>query len=401
MRAHDSALAPLFGPQAVHLHRFLFRLGIAAIQAFAYVFIFELFFAANQSLSKSIAGVAFLYALSQLLTLILTPLTGAFLRRGVKRMLGYSISLHALSIAFLALAFFPERGAENAFQAIAAFVILQGMARAMYWIPYKAGAAHEKPHPSATREILIAATPALIGLVIGAFAWFTPIVLMVVVIILLASAIPVMLMPQYHERFIWTYGRTLRELMSRSRRHDMIAALCDGMQGAGLLFVWPLAAFMLFDWSYATLGLVLSLSILLAATVKRLVHSIIVGLNVEHSRHVAALLVFSTWIMRIGAGTPVGVIAVESFYISGVRPLRFGIDPHGRDQAADHAHFIDEETALKEMAHAFGRALMAVCLAVLALLYFDAIAFIAVLALAGAASVASIYLTQRSLHDRL
>lgn len=384
------------GRRAIQLHRFLYRVGLSAVNTFAWVFIFQLFFETNRSLTLSLTGTATLYALSQAITFIFTPLTGALLRRGTRRLLCYSISVTALSCISLALAFVPYNDTYNhVYQAIAAFIIFQGFARALYWLPYKAGSVHSvgaHPKASISRESMLALIPAIFGLLVATSIAWIPVVLMGMAILMLASCIPVMLMPEYHERYSWSYSQTVQQLFSFSRRHRVSKAITDGMQAAGLLFVWPLAVFLLFDWSYATLGLVLSISLLLALMLRQSVQALFYALNVHNSPHVLAAYAFSTWVLRLGAGTPVGVISVESLYLSGSRPHSFHIDPVGKDQTADHGHFVDEETALKEMGLAIGRIAMALTLAVLVYFFSDAIAFVVTIVLAGIAAGASVYL---------
>ena len=327
------------------------------------------------------------------------------MRRGVRRILGYAVALAALSLGLLALMFVPLSGSgEHVFSAIASFAILQGMYRALYWLPYRVGAVHtHSTHSRASmlREAAVAIAPALIGIVLGTAFNLAPLLLLAAAALMLISIIPIILMPEHHERFSWTYAQTLDHLFSYPRRHLLKQSIYDGIQGASLLFIWPLAVFIVLDWSFVTLGLVLSLSILVSLALRRLIRSLLQSLHVQHSHHVAATLVFSLWIVRLGVGTPMGIIAIDSLYTSASSPLKFGIDAHGRDQSADLSHFIDEDTALKEMGLALGRIGICALLGMLALLFSDAVAFVSTLTVAGFAAAASVYGAHRNAHQRI
>src|SRR5688572_22682862 len=115
-------------------HRFLMRLAFAAGNVFAWVFAFRGFFLASGSLEAALFAVAVLYALMQGIVLMMTPLSGAALRHGMRRALAYGTLIAAFAFACFSLVFAPQVGAQFAFTMIATFVVFMGLHRALYWI---------------------------------------------------------------------------------------------------------------------------------------------------------------------------------------------------------------------------------------------------------------------------
>ena len=97
------------------------------------------------------------------------------------------------------------------------------------------------------------------------------------------------------------------------------------------------------------------------------------------------------WIARLVVATPLGVVSVDSYFYT-TAPRRLGVDALSFEQAADGATFVDEYTALKEIALGLGR--IAACLfgAAVSLSISLPVAFLAVFIVAAVASGASVLL---------
>src|SRR3989344_7713112 len=84
-----------------HAHRFLLRTGLAIGNVFAWIFVFEYFALLSNSVPRALAGVLIVYALSQAITILATPLAASFLRRGTHSMLLWALTLAASAFIVL------------------------------------------------------------------------------------------------------------------------------------------------------------------------------------------------------------------------------------------------------------------------------------------------------------
>jgi len=387
------------GARALHIHRFLLRLALSAGNIFAWLIVFRAFFITNGDLALSVAGVAILYALSQAIAILVTPLSGAALRHGVRRALAYGTLCAAFGFVGITLLFAPARSLEASwFWLIGNFVVLMGLHRALYWVPYAASAADEgalrKPF-AVGREVAIALMPLLAGLVITTGWLGAPLLFAGIALLILVSMLPVAAHDELFERFEWGYGETFRALVSWENRGALLLSIFDGVQGATLLLIWPLAVFLILNQSFFAVGLILSLTLLITLLSRHALGSILRWLDVERSTSVLATIAFSSWMFRLAAGTPIQIIVADVYYHSGVSPKRHSIDAPAGEQAADGGHFVDEYTALKEIGLALGRIIACVLLAKLVLFFQPPLAFAVSILLAAVCAAGAVILSRR------
>jgi hypothetical protein len=378
------------------LHRLLFRAALAAGNVFAWVIVFRLFYVSDRELANgleyALAGTAALYALSHALTFILTPLAGMSLRRGIRKALLFGTVLASLSFALIAILFLADPSSDEVFWTAATFALVQGFYRAFYFVPYKTleGGEHLT---SILREAAIALMPAFAGFVLTAFADGAFILFASCAALALLSALSVARMPETYEAFDWSYGETLREFLARRNHVAVGLFILDGVQGAVLLFIWPLAVFLLLG-SLRSLGAVLTATLCVAYLGRFVVKKTLRSLRAR-SPLLLASIVFSTWMVKLAAASPVQVLMVNVAYTSGASPARFSIDAHSSEQRADGGHFIDEYTAVKEMGLSLGRIAACVLFIVLLITTVESLAFAALIVTAAVSAAWSVLLAHR------
>jgi len=356
--------------QSLAFHRFLMRIAFAAGNIFAWVFAFRGFYLASGSLEAAVFAIAVLYALMQGIVLIMTPLSGAALRHGMRRSLAYGTLLSSFAFACFSLVFAPQVGAQFAFTMIATFVVFMGLHRALYWVPYRSEVTDTGVYVRTTfgQEAFIALVPLIAGFIIEV-EWLGPEALLAAVSLLaLAALLPLIRIPESYEGFEWGFGETFGNLFSPFNRGFLTLSVLDGIQGTALLLVWPLAAFVILGQSFLGLGFILTVTLILAPFARRLVRALMRRVRAERSTPVLASLVFSSWMFRLAAASPLQILVADIYYHSSTSPKRFSLDVHASEQSADGAHYVDEYTALKEMGMALGRILA--CLFLAAAVYF-------------------------------
>jgi hypothetical protein len=369
------------------IHRALLRAALSAGHVFAWIFVFQYFYIRYGSLAVGISSTLLTFALSQTVTVLLTPWCAQRLRFGFKRMLVYATLFLAAAFAVLAAAFSGSLGTMAL--GVACFALLIGGYRALYFTPYAVAESRETGKTTYLWELLVAFAPGAAGLLLME-PTSAVLLLGLVSALLVAAMLPLYRIPDIREGYSWGYLQTFHELFAPQRARMLFESLMEGAEGAALLILWPLLVFVLLGWSYLTLGLALSCTFVLAFLLRALFERSISRMNPGLS----ALINASAWLMRLGVGGPIGVVLVDTYFYIGSQPRRRGFDMHAFEQMADNTTYIDEHTALKEIGLALGRLL--VCVLTAALLAFLSIplTFLVVFTLIAIAAASSVYLSQ-------
>ena len=304
-------------------------------------------------------------------------------------MLRRAVLCLAGGFAFLAAAFSGALGSIPV--GIIAFALCLGAYRAFYWISYTSAAEH--PSPSYLREILIALSPAIAGLGLTQSTHAVWILLVVAALLALLSTRPLARVLDSHEVYSWSFRETFHNLFLTAHHTSLIRSLLDGFEAGALFLIWPIAAFMLFGWSYSLLGVVFALTLLLTLLIR----------HVLKNRHpltdtplIHASIVVSAWLIRGLIATPIGVLAVDSYAHGSTRPSSRGIDIATGEQSAENHTYVDELTALKEVGQGLGRLFLCLLAVTMIAIFPLYVALIAIFALAAACATFSIYLAQHS-----
>ena len=399
MRFSDVSSVPRRDEAIFHAHRFLLRAGLAIGNVFGWIFVFEYFFLLSSSLGRALAGTLLMYALSQLITVVLTPLAAAHLSRGTRRMLVWAVVLAAGAFVILGATlggFFDETPVA---WGIGAFAVFMGAYRALYFIPYslnRADTEKARPQGRALFEVLLALIPAFAGATLVLEAYAPLRLLFGAALFAGVSALPLFLIPDIHERFSFSYLETFRELFSPRNRRIFWTSFLEGVQGAALFLIWPLAVFLIVGWSYMLLGVIFTITLLLVMLFRILYKKYLPSTGVRYSPPVHVVLAMSGWIARLAAGTPLTVIIADSYAYAGHTPRGTLTDAFSFEQAADRGSFIDESTVLKELALAGGRIALVVIVGLCVLATPLVVAFGAAIVLAALAAGISVFLAHKS-----
>lgn len=383
-------------------HRFLLRASLALGNIFAWILFFHALYFTGESASGALIIVVAGYAAVQILTFLLTPLSAANLPHGSARTMLLATLAQAAAFLWLATAATGALGpgSVNLWWGMVGFVLLSGLYRAFYWVPYAVAKAESSLSNSQTRfllEVFLTLLPVSAALVITSLEHGTWLLFVGAGVIAFFAALPLVRISDTYERFDFSYLGTFEALFSWRYRDALKSSWFDGVHGAGLLFVWPLAIFLLLDWSYFKVGAVVSLTLVLVLLLRRHVRGLLRKIGAGESHRVNSALTASSWVLRIFVFSPVTVVLADTIYHLGAPARRFGIDPIAYEQASDGAHYVDELTAFKEMGSALGRICLCCLVAVVALFSSPLVALGGGLFVAG---LASIYSVSRS-YERL
>lgn len=383
----------------LHIHRFLFRLGLSIANIFAWIFVFQYFYSQSGRFADSLIATMLMYCLTQAVVVFLTPLSAAHLRHGVKRAIVCGALLAGASYIYLGATLGGSFNGLAGGWGIAIFALLLGAYRALYWVPYQMEASSESRERSRmpiAYEVTIALMPVFAGITIATLPFAPQRVLFGAVVFIILSLLPLIRLRDVFEGFSWGYGETFRQCFAARHRHLLVSSLMQGLQGAALFLLWPLTVFFIVGSQFHILGIVISATLFAVLLLRALYSRFAKRVGLEQSIHVMSAFAASGWLMRLFAGTPFIVFFVDSYsHISSPRSSN-GIDIFAHEQTADQGSFIDEYTTLKEICLASGRILACLTCAVLLLWASFAFAFASIIFLAAIASAAHVLLERSS-----
>ncbi len=360
------------------------RLGLSSAHIFSWIFIFQ-YFLLFDTAANALGRVTLLYALTYIIQCLATPYAAKLLRSGLKRALTFATTTVAIAFIILGALFtgafgYPDIG-------IVLFAILIGIYRALYWIPYAlASSSVSRGAPPVFRELLIALAPLIAGFAIAYSPASAVSVLMLAGIFILLSNLPLLRMEEVYENYSWGYRETFVRLIAPENRSVLLHGVLDGVVGASLLFLWPLAIFDILEGSYALLGIVLTITFLFTILMRKIVRGGLKYMRLHESKLLHTLFLLSPWVLRTLVATPLGIVLVDTYFYT-TAPARQGMDPFAFEQSVDGGTFLDEFTALKEMAQALGRIGVCFIAGIFAYTTSYAFAFIAVFAVAALVSI--------------
>ncbi|MBI2612652.1 hypothetical protein HYW59_02475 [Candidatus Kaiserbacteria bacterium] len=381
---------------SLHAHRLLLRLGLSLVHAFAWIFIFEYFYLLSGNMGRALAGAVLLYAFAQFVTLVVTPVSAAHLARGVKHSLVWGALIAASAFTVLG-ASFSGYFQTPALWGLVAFATLLGLYRALYWIPYTLASTESAPlaHMRTYFEVLIALMPLFAGFTLVSIAAAPARLLFGAAALIVLSALPALFMRDTRERFSWPYVYTYRQLFRRKNQGLVLQSLLEGMQGAALFLIWPLAVFLIVEWSYSLLGLVFTITLLAILLLRRFYRHLAESFGIKPSSAVHTVFAVSGWVARLAAGTPVGIVIADAYSYTTQPERGTRADPFSFEHASDRGAFLDEYTALKEIALGFGRIMLCIIVFFLASVLALPVVFATALLIAAAAAGVSTLVAQR------
>ena len=374
------------GPRATH--RLLLRAALASVNVFAWTFIFQYFYVRTHGISAALTGTVLTYALAQIIAVLLTPYAAARLRHGYKWTIVFATLALMGAYAILAASFIGVAGPLP--YGVALFAILYGIYRGLYWVPYEV-ARTLSPERAARHDLWLAILPAIVGILLATTPVAPVILLALGAIVVGLSLVPLGISRDVPEGYSWGYRESFHELFAPMRVRMTLQSMLTGIEATALLLMWPLAMFMLFGWSYGTLGVVLMLTYIVTYLLRRFFGRPLLAVSPEMTAFSAA----SAWLLRLAVGGATGVILVDTFFYTGSQARARGIDMLSFEQAADNNTFVDEHTALKEIAMGIGRILLCVFIAALASVASVPVLFIVTFAVAAVVAGVSVLLAHR------
>ncbi|MDR3571412.1 MAG: hypothetical protein P4L81_04415 [Candidatus Pacebacteria bacterium] len=367
----------------LHTHRILLRAGFSLVSTFAWIFVFVFALTFSGSIASAFFVSLVVYALSQIVVIIATPLSAAHLRHGLRRSMVFGALLSALAFAALG-ATMAGYFASPLGWGLALFGILLGSYRALYWIPYRLQSAGQSKKTALYYEILLALLPAFAGVTLISVNLSVFRLLFGAAGLMLLSVIPIFFLEDLGEPFRWGYVETFTKLFEERYQTLALRSVLWGMESVTLMLLWPLTVFLIVGRSYFVFGLIMSVSLLVLLALRKTYRDALRIWDVRDSMPLEIAVAVSGWILRLIAGSPLMIVVADSYsFVSAPASVAEFVS---REHAADGGSYIDEYTALQEIGMGLGRLLM--CVFAGALLFTMPVSVVLALSLIVAAVVA-------------
>lgn len=348
---------------AIFSNRTLMRISFTVLGVFLPIFFYTEF---NYDLEVVFAIYIALYGIC----ILLIPLGVRLLSRiGMRRMIMLGVSFAIVSL--MALYLFPI----SPVYAALAYVMAEAIYRTLYWIPYHVDLANalDKSHRGRQLAILnnisnavLVFAPLVGGIIITAFGF--QFIFLFSIVVMLISMIPLWFLSNTYERYSWGYLETFMILFSRRNRSLFLAHAASGAQSAIILFFWPIFVFVLLDERLTVLGLITTLTIVVVIVLRLIIGELFDRWDRQRVVALGVVLATTGWLSKIFIQTPFQVLAADSYHRAGHTINRLSFDAMTYEQASDNGRYVDEYTALKDIADNTGRVL--ILLTIIALLSF-------------------------------
>ncbi|MDB5238056.1 MAG: hypothetical protein JWM46_326 [Candidatus Kaiserbacteria bacterium] len=340
-------------------HRLFLRASLSSTQLFAWIFVFQYFISLYGALEPATVSLALTYALTQAITILMAPIAALTLGNGYRRPMIFAVV--SLAAAFAALSNTFGADATQPAWGIAGFAVLMGLYRAFYWAPYRVSLQHNPGRNPLWSEYVLALLPVVAGFVLDGGGVFAVVLLAAASALALMSLFPLFGMRDAHEGYAWGYRETFHQLFVGAHVRTTLSSIMHGLEMSLLLIVWPIIVFVILGWSYALLGIVLSLIYVFSLILRSIIHRPMMRL----SPPTRALFAASAWVMRLSVAGSVGIILIDTYYYGGSNAASRGFDMMTLEHAADNTTYVDEYTVLKEISMALGRLIMSLIVALL------------------------------------
>jgi MFS family permease len=347
------------------------RISLGALGVFLPIFFFREY---GYDLQMVIAIYTSVFGLHLLLTPVSSRLLGVI---GTRRMILLGIVFVIFAIG--SLYYFPA----VPIYATVSYIFFTAIYRALYWVPYhvdfaNALDAHMRGRQLAilrnVASIILIAVPTIGGLIITSAGFST--VFLFSVFVMLIALVPLWFMKHTYERYSWGYIDTFMHLFARGNRPILLAHAANGAQGVVITIFWPIYVFTLLDERFTALGVIASLTVLAVIGLRSFVGKMFDKWSHKKMLIVGVAMATTGWASKLFVQTPLEIFVADSYHNFGRTVNSLSFDATTYEQSADNGRYVDEYTALKEMALSVGRIVMLLLLAVLVAFFNLKIAFI-------------------------
>jgi YQGE family putative transporter len=278
---------------------------------------------------------------------------------GLRRALRYSTFFDA---AFYVCFFLFDR---SPFFLLAVSIFSLTISRLLFWLPFNTNIAVFTDQINRGKEISLLWTvksllkvvmPILSGFVIASYGF--NIVFVMAIFFILLSGLPYFFMPSTHEKFSWTIKETVLNFFKKENRRLVLANIANGAENVASLIIWPIFIWQLLEGNFLEVGALSSLIVLVSVVIQLFAGSYCDVFSKRKMLHWGSLLYALGWLAKVFVLSPFQIFVVGTYHNIAQIFKDTPFDTINYEMMANHGHFVDEYTVLKEMAIMYGRVIM-------------------------------------------
>jgi len=244
--------------------------------------------------------------------------------------------------------------------------------RMFYWVPYHTELAKLSRKKNRGKQLSLldslssflgVVIPAVSGLLIKSFGF--KIVFIIVIILILISIIPLNFLPNFREKFSWTYRQTWREFFKKANRRMMITYMADGAENWIGAVLWPIFIWQILQGEYVQVGVITSIITLVAVVIKLIIGDFTDRYDKVSMMRTGSILYSIGWIIKIFITTGFQIFIASTYHSFALILLRTPYSTLVYEKSADSGHYVDEYSTLREMYHQAGRIILIILVLIL------------------------------------
>lgn len=308
----------------------------------------------------NITYVFLYYLVGHLLYALILPLGARGINKiGFRRALRWSVLFDSLFYVFVFLI------DTNRILYTALSLASLIMARILFWLPYHTEFAvmtnnrergKELGLMYATKSVLDIIMPVAAGILITFFGF--KFVFPISIIIMLTSVIPFMALESTHEKFSWKYLETWKHYFSKNNRKIVLANMANGAENVVGIVIWPIFIWQILKGSYFAVGSISSLIVLISVILQLTTGKVCDSMDKRKILHWGTFLYALGWVAKIFVLTAFQIFIVGTYHSLVLIFKDTPFDVINYELNADHGHYVDEYTVLKELAIQLGKVIM-------------------------------------------
>ena len=244
-------------------------------------------------------------------------------------------------------------------------LIILTILKILFWVPYNVDIAeftHKRERGKeisilwGTRTVFGVIMPLIAGLLLLEFSF--NFVFVLAIIIYSSALIPYIKLPKIEEKYSWGYWQTFKKCFAPETRKVFLANMANGAEGGVGAIIWPIFIFQVLDGDFLKMGLISSLIIFVTIILQLSVGKYTDVFNKRKMLKFGSVFYATGWLAKIFVLTA-GQIFVVGAYHSLTKIFKdTPFDALNYEIIADHGHYVDEYTVVKEIAIQAGKILI-------------------------------------------
>lgn len=254
-------------------------------------------------------------------------------------------------------------------------LVAQLFSRMLFWLPYNVDLAKftsgkdrgkEMGMIFATKSTLAVVMPVLAGFLLNFFGDFN-IVFAIAIIIYLLAGIPFMNLPHTREKYSWKYWQTVKEFFKKENRGLVLGNIANGAENVVALVIWPIFIWQILEGNYLTIGGISSLIVFITVIIQLAVGKYADVFSKRKMLHWGTLFYSVGWFMKVFVLSAFHVFVIGAYHKFAEIFKDTPFSTLNYEMIADHGHYVDEYTVLREMSVHLGKVIILILAIVVSL----------------------------------